>query len=166
MKKTQKKWLLSALFAVLGLYVILIIAIPYFTLAVSAGATVTAIYDHFVMMKSHLTGDVLFLAIVAGVLVGTYYFLVYKPKRVGKGKQAKDISNTRKIVFYAIVLYGLLLVAVPYIVLPVDAAAYLVTFQDHFIAVKDAIASDFSFLALSGGLLGAGYYFFVYKPKL
>lgn len=166
MKKTQKKWLLSALFALIGLYIILIVAIPYFTLAASAGETLTAIYDHFVTMKGYVVGDVLFLAIIAGVLILTYYFMIYRPKRVGKGKQAKDISTGRTVVWYAILLYGLLLIAVPYITLQPDAAAWLVTFQDHFVTVKDAIASDFSFLALTGGLLGVGYYFFVYKPKL
>lgn len=166
MKKTQKKWLLTALFALVALYVILIVAIPYFTLSASAGVTVTAIYDHFVMMKDYVTGDVLFLAIIAGVLVVTYYFLIYRPKRIGKSKKTREISNVRKVVWYAILLYGLLLIAIPYITLQPSAAAWLVTFQDHFVTVKNAIASDFSFLALTGGLLGIGYYFFVYKPKL
>lgn len=166
MKKTQKKWLLSALFALLGLYIILIVAIPYFTLSGSAGATLTAIYDHFVEMKGYVVGDVLFLAIIAGVLILTYYFMIYRPKRVGKGMKAKDVSNIRKVVWYAILLYGLLLIAVPYITLAPAAQAWLVTFKDHFVTVKNAIASDFSFLALTGALLGAGYYFFVYKPKL
>lgn len=166
MKKSDKKSDLAVLFILLGLYLVLVVAIPYATLSLTAGATLTAIYDHFVSMKASLKGDVYFLAIVIGILVALYYFMIYRPKKVSRGKKAKEISLARKIGFGLVVAYGLLLIVLPYITLPVDAAAYLVSIWDHFQGVKDAIISDFSFLALSATALFGGYYFMVYKPKL
>ena len=164
MKKGDKKKLLAGIFVLFGLYLILVVAIPYMTLSLTAGATLTAIYDHFVSMKANFTGDVYFLAIVIGVLVGLYYFLVYKPKKVGKGRQTKEISTARKFGFVLVLGYALLLVVLPYITLPVDSAAYLTSIWSHFQTVKDTITSDFAFLALSAAVLGGGYYFSVYKP--
>lgn len=166
MKKREKKTLLAVLFGLVGLYLVLVVAVPYMTLSLTAGAILTAIYDHFVSMKSSLTGDVYFLAIVIGIIVTLYYFLVYKPKKVGKGRKAKEISLVRKISFGLIVTYGILLIALPYIVLPVGSATYMVSIWSHFQSVKDAITNDFSFLALAAAVLGGLYYFFVYKPKL
>ena len=166
MKKSQKKWTLTAVFALLAIYILAIVFVPRLTLAVDAGATVTAVYDHFVMMKDNLFGDATFLALVLGLLAALYWFLVYRPKSVKKGRGSKDISTVRKLVFVVALVYGLLLIIVPWITLPVDAAAGLVTFQTHFIDVKEIFVSDVSFLAISAAILGGGYYFLVYKPKL
>lgn len=165
MKNSQKKWLKALLFALAAIYALLIVFVPYFTLPATASAGVTSVYDHFVSMKGHVTGDVLFLILVVGILAGLYYFLIYRPKKVGKGKKAREISMARKVVWFAAIAYAVLLIAVPYVTLGATAAAWLVTVQDHFISVKDAIASDFTFLLFAGLLIGSGYYFLVHKPK-
>lgn len=166
MKKDEKKSILKVVFGLAGLYILLIVFVPYLTLSATAGSLVTSIYDHFAMMKTNLVGDVHFLLLVIGMLVALYYFMIYRPKHPGKGKRGQQITTARQWSFYALVAYGILLVIFPYITLAVTAQPWLVTIYDHFTAVKTAIASDFSFLALAAGLLYAGYYFMVYKPKL
>lgn len=161
MKKKDKKTALSVLFALVGLYVILVIALPYVVLPATTAAWIVSIFDHFIAVKDAVTSDTTFLAIVIGALVALYYFLIYRPRKVSKGK--KEITTARKVVFGMIVVYGLLLIVIPFITY---GAAWFVTFQDHFVAVKDAIKSDIGFLALAGAVLFGGYYFLVYKPKL
>lgn len=161
MKKKDKKIALTVLFALIGLYVILVIALPYVTLPVTAAAWIVSIFDHFIAVKDAVTSDTTFLAIVIGVLVALYYFLLYRPRHVKKNK--KEVSTARKIGFVLVAIYALLLIVLPHITY---TATWFVTFQDHFVAVKDAIKSDIGFLALAGSLLFGGYYFMVYKPKL
>lgn len=161
MKKKDKKTALSVLFALVGLYVILVIALPYVVLPVTTAAWIVTFFDHFATVKDAVTSDTTFLAIVIGALVALYYFLIYRPRKVSKGK--KEITTARKVVFGMIVAYGLLLIVIPYIGY---TAVWFETFQDHFIAVKDAIKSDIGFLALASAVLLGGYYFLVYKPKL
>ena len=161
MKKKDKKIALTVLFALIGLYVILVIALPYVTLPVTAAAWIVSIFDHFIAVKDAATSDTTFLAIVIGALVALYYFLLYRPRHVKKNK--KKVSTARIYAFAAITVYGLLLIVLPFITY---TGSWFVTIQDHFVAVKDAIKSDIGFLALAGSLLFGGYYFMVYKPKL
>jgi cytochrome bd-type quinol oxidase subunit 2 len=160
-KKKDKKTALSVVFALVGLYVILVIALPYVVLPVTTAAWIVSIFDHFITVKNAVTSDTTFLAIVLGALVALYYILIYRPRHMKKNK--KEITTTRKFVFVLVALYALLLIVLPYITY---TATWFVTIQDHFVAVKDAIKSDIGFLALAAAVLFGGYYFMVYKPKL
>lgn len=159
MKKSEKKSLLAGLFGLVAIYLLLVVFVPY--------STATNVFvDHFTTVKSHIVSDVYFYGILIVILGLLYWFLIYRPKRVGKGRKAKDVSMARKVFFALVFVYAILLVVLPYVTLPATAAQTWVTVFDHFIAVKDAIISDFGFLLLAGGGLGAGYYFLVYKPKV
>lgn len=153
-------------FSVLALYILAVFGIPHLTLAVDASATWTSIYNHFVDVKTAIAGDEYFILVVVGLLAALYYVMIYKPKKIGKGKKAQNISMTKKVVFVAAAVYGLLLIAIPFITVAVDAQAWLITFTDHFVSVKNAAMTDIAILILATSLIGSGYYFMVYKNKL
>ena len=166
MKSKAQKILLSIVFILAGIYIVALVFVPYATPAVTTAAWIMSIYDHFVSVNAAVRGDAYFYLILIGVLVALYYYLIYKPMHVkGKKSKVQAVSTARLLVFSAVVVYGLLLIILPYITLPVSAAA-LQPFFDHFSTVKNAIMDDYMFLALTLGALGLGYYFMVYKPKL
>ena len=166
MKSKAQKILLSIVFILAGIYIVALVFVPYATPAVTTAAWIMSVYDHFVSVNAAVRGDAYFYLILIGVLVALYYYLIYKPMHVkGKKSKVQAVSTARLLVFSAVVVYGLLLIILPYITLPVSAVA-LQPFFDHFSTVKNAIMDDYMFLALTLGALGLGYYFMVYKPKL
>jgi len=160
----KQKTALQILFALVALYVILVIAIPHIVLPVTAAAWLVTVHGHFVDVKSAVQSDAAFFGIIAGVIVAFYYFLVYKPK-IKAGRNAKPMSTGLKVVFAALLIYAALLVIIPYITSNSTVAAWI-TFQTHFVDVKRVIISDAGFLAIAVGLIGGLYYFSVYRPKL
>lgn len=50
--------------------------------------------------------------------------------------------------------------------LAIDAATWLVNLHGFFSDIYTAISTDFEVLILIGGVLGLGYYYLVYRPKL
>ena len=159
MKKSEKKSLLAVLFGLIFIYALLVVFVPHSSYS-------NAFTDHFVTVNNAVKGDVQFLGIVVGLVALLYYFLMYRPRKVGKGRKSVEISTARKVVFGLVVVYAILLIVLPYITLSGTAAAWLVTVWDHFIGLKNVITSDFSFLLLVSLVLGGLYYFFVYKPKV
>lgn len=69
----------AAFLIVVG-YAILLVVLPYLTVAVTAPAYWITIVDHFILVKDVIQSDFVFLVLAAGLMSGLYYFLVYKPK--------------------------------------------------------------------------------------
>jgi len=158
MSKSTKKSVLAVLCGLLALYILGVVFIP-------RSSYDNAFTQHFVSVYNAVQGDVFFILFMLVLTGGLYYFMIYKPKHPKKGK-SRDVSTARKVLFYAALVYIALLVIIPYITLPGTAAAWLVTFFDHFIMIKDVIMSDYALLTVLLLVLGAAYYFMVYKPKV
>ncbi len=70
----------KVLFGIIAIYIIMLIAVPFFTLSDTASAGLTTFYDHFVTVKGIISTDWAFLAVFALILFGIYWLLTRKKK--------------------------------------------------------------------------------------
>jgi len=68
----------KVLFGLIAAYIVLLIAVPFFTLSDTASAGLTTFYDHFVTVKDIVSTDWAFLAGFALILFGIYWLLTKK----------------------------------------------------------------------------------------
>jgi|GEM_PF-3247281 len=165
MNKNQKIRLFKVLAAVLGLFVLMIYVVPMINLPVTASAGLVAFQDFFVDIKDVVTGNFFYVVLLLAVLVIAVVYLWYKPKKLGKGKKAQEISTARKVALVVILTAVLIALIVPFLTLPVTSGAWLIDLQGYLITFKDTLTTDFNIIALSLGVLWILYHFLVHDPK-
>lgn len=165
MNKNQKIKLFKVLAAVLGLFVIMIYAIPMITLPATASAGLVAFKDFFVDIKDVVTGNFFYVVLLLAAAVIAVVYLWYKPKKIGKGKKASEISTARKVSLVVILVAILIALIVPFVTLQATAAAWLVDVQGYLIDFKNTLTTDFNILALGLGVLWVIYHFMIHDPK-
>ena len=165
MSKIQKIKLFKIMAAVLGLFVVAIYAIPMITLSATAAAWLVSFQDFFVKIKDVVTGNFFYVVLMCSVAVLAVVYLWYKPKYAGKGKKAKEITTTRKVVLAVILVAIGIALIVPFITLGATAAAWLVDVQGYLITFRNTLTTDFNIIVLSLGLLWVMYHFMVHDPK-
>lgn len=166
MNKNQKMKLFKLLAVALGLFIVLIYAIPMITLSATAAAWLVSFKDFFVDIKAIVTGNFFYVVLLVAAAVLSFYYLWYKPRKIGNGKKAKEISTARKVALVVILAAVVIALIVPFVTLQATAAAWLVDFQGYLIDFKTTLTSDFNILALGIGVLWVLYHFFFHDPKL
>jgi type II secretory pathway component PulF len=159
MRNKRLALLLVSVLAVLGLMIVLV---PGFPPAEGAAAWKVSFYDFFVSVRDVAVGDFYFFLVCAAALFISAYMLIVKPLKAIKGKN-KQVSMVRKGLFAIIATYIILLIAVPFFTLATGAGTALTAFYDHFVAVKDVIVADWSFLVGFGFILFAIYWLLTRK---
>jgi hypothetical protein len=165
MNQKQKLKLFKILAAVLGLFVVMVYAVPMITLSATAAAWLVEFQNFFVDIKDVVTGNFFYVVLLLVAAVLSAFYLWYKPKKAGKGKKAKEITTARKVVLGVILVAIVIALIVPFVTLQATAAAWLVDFQGYMIDFKDTLTTDFNILALAIGVLWIIYHFFVHDPK-
>ena len=75
-----KKNLLIVLFAVVAIFVLMILIVPQIPIDAESSQSLIDFVTWFVDLKTHFESNVSLYALVLAVLGSGYYFLVYKPK--------------------------------------------------------------------------------------
>lgn len=165
MSKIQKMKLFKVLAGILALFVVMIYVVPMITLQATAAAWLVDFKGFFVDVKNIITGNFFYIVLLLVVAVISVIYLWYKPRKVGQGKKAKEISTARKVTLGVILVGIALLLIVPFITLQASTAAWMVDFQNHLITFKNTLTSDFNILVLAIGLLWVIYHFMIHDPK-
>jgi hypothetical protein len=82
MRKKEKRQMFKIIFGLVALFVIAVVAATVFwTPAIDAKEWILNLHEFLSDIGTDVSGNIALFAMVAAILGGSYYFLVYKPKR-------------------------------------------------------------------------------------